>query len=367
MHHGGGGDRSVNRSPSPPSPCGAETAEVTGPPLPPATGLAVMRERVSCAGVSDPLADFISGSIRGSTQRTYESAWRSWRDWCRSHNVDAVHFSETHLAEYMWFFFSERHLAPASLAVHRSAICSFLDPLGSSGCDSKLLSRLMCVAFLNKPAARTSPRSTWDVARVLESLRSWGSMDPLSLSQLSWRTFALVLIFSCRRVADLVFLGIDDPFMVMHDQSVSFQLGFGLKQSCPSHRSSMIQLSLAPEESLCPVRHIHAYMDVTAPLRSSRSLFITTTPPHGAAARGTLHQWFSRVLRGAGIEAPPGSSRTVVASTALARGLSADVVMEAADWSSARTLFANYIRLLPAGALPASSLQPVSVQEALLS
>lgn len=315
----GGGHRPFDHPPSSPPYPRSETAVVSGSLPTPFNGLAIMHERVSSTGISNPLAEFISNSIRGSTQCTYEPAWQSWRDWCRSCAVDPVLSSETNLAEYLWFLFSDRHLAPASTIVHRSAICSFLDLLGSSGCDSKVISWLMHAAFLNKPAARAFPRSTWDVAKVLESLRSWGAIDSLSFAQLSWRTFALILIFSCRRVADLAFLSIDDPFMVLHEELVSFQLCFGLKESRPSHRYPAIQLLLALEESLCPVCHVHAYLVFTAPLRSSRSFFITTMPPHGAAARGTLCQWFACILRGAGIEASPGSARTEVASTALAR------------------------------------------------
>lgn len=61
------------------------------------------------------------------------------------------------------------------------------------------------------------------------------------------------------------------------------------------------------------------------------------------------------------------ASRAAVASTALARGVSENAVMQVADWASVHTLFTNYICLIPAGALLPSTNDPSSVQNALLS
>lgn len=76
-------------------------------------------------------------------------------------------------------------------------------------------------------------------------------------------------------------------------------------------------------------------------------LFVTMTLPHGMVVRATLCQWFVRVLSGASIDVSLGSLRATVAPTALAHGLANNAVMEAVDWASARTLFANYMHLYP--------------------
>lgn len=82
---------------------------------------------------------------------------------------------------------------------------------------------------------------------------------------------------------------------------------------------------------------------------------MTTVPPHRAAACVTLRQWFAFVLKEVGVVVSLGSSCSAVASFALSQGLSPNAIMEAADWSSSRTLFQNYIRLIPAEALHFSS------------
>jgi hypothetical protein len=144
---------------------------------------------------------------------------------------------------------------------------------------------------------------------------------------------------------------------VVTDRSVVFQPRFGLKQDRPGHRSPPIRFSLSPHAELCPVRHLAAYLEATATRRSSPVLFVTTTPPHRTAARATLRQWFAQTLMGAGITASPGSARSTVASTALARGLSDNAIMQSADWSSSQTLYSNYVRVLPAEALRRDTVQ----------
>lgn len=150
---------------------------------------------------------------------------------------------------------------------------------------------------------------------------------------------------------------------MVSEEMVVFQTGFGLKQDHPGHCSLLIWLSLAPEE-LCPVKRIEAYIRLMNPLRSSRSFFVTIIPPHGKAAKITLKQWFAKILQGAGVDASPVSTHLAVASTVLAKGIAIDTVMQAADWSSARTLLSNYLCPLPSEVLGDQTEQ--SVQSSLL-
>lgn len=90
---------------------------------------------------------------------------------------------------------------------------------------------------------------------MLDCLISWGPIASLFATRLSWRSFALVLLFSCRRIGDLVFLGSEEPFLVSKDNSVILQLGFGLKQARPSHCSPTITLSRAADEALSSQTH----------------------------------------------------------------------------------------------------------------
>lgn len=229
----GRNDRTFDQQAGTPSASGSSPAADQGVVLSTVDGMEIMCGHIREARVSIEIADFISSPIRASSQRTYSSAWGSGSDWCRSNTVDPLHFSESSLINYLWFLFSVRHLSASTFTVHRAAIGSLLDLLGSS-VSSKLISHFMQAVFLSCSPVHASPHLTWDVAAVLEFLRSWGPLNDLSLTRLSWCTFALVLLFSCRCIGDLVFLSIDALFSSSED-SITLQLGFDLKQSHPSH------------------------------------------------------------------------------------------------------------------------------------
>lgn len=152
-------------------------------------------------------------------------------------------------------------------------------------------------------------------------------------------------------------LSSEDPFCIISDESAVLQFGPGLKQDWAGHSSPPLRIVMAPDECLCSVRHLWAYVHLSEPLRSSPALFITTTASQGAAACATLRQWFASVLSGTGVVAPPCSSHAAVACTALACGLADNSIMEAVDWASARTLYENYLRVLPDSALRAGLVQ----------
>lgn len=56
------------------------------------------------------------------------------------------------------------------------------------------------------------------------------------------------------------------------------------------------RLQQAPDAELCLAEHVWAYLAVTALIRPTNALFVTTVPSHEAAAQDTLWQWFAAVL-----------------------------------------------------------------------
>jgi hypothetical protein len=101
------------------------------------------------------------------------------------------------------------------------------------------------------------------------------------------------------------------------------------------------------DKRLCPVALLDEYLLRTSYGRRKDALFLTTTPPFGAAAKGTIKRWILSVLSQAGVQGTPGSTRAAAASYSLARNISLKTVMDAADWSRSSTLFRHYMRLLP--------------------
>lgn len=79
---------------------------------------------------------------------------------------------------------------------------------------------------------------------------------------------------------------------------------------------------------------MRSYLSRSADCHLAQAFFVTTIPPHRAATRITLRQWFARVLRGTGIDALPGSSWAAAASTAFVNGILVNAIMQAVDWTS---------------------------------
>lgn len=133
--------------------------------------------------------------------------------------------SALEVTRYPLHLFQTRHLAEATLGVHQAAITSFPDPLGNSLSDSMLL---IDEGSLFRKAARVGyPPGSFGMCLVLYLLYSWENMNELSFPQLSWRTFSLILIFSCHRISNLSLLGVDAPFLSLNEVSVLLQVGFG--------------------------------------------------------------------------------------------------------------------------------------------
>lgn len=151
--------------------------------------------------------------------------------------------------------------------------------------ESSLLRRFMRAAFLEKPAACSRVRETWDVTQMLDHLKSLGPIESLPVRSLTHRTFALLLIYSCWRISNLMCLSVDPAFCSVSNNSLTLQFGPGLKQDRINHMCPPIQLEQALDEALCPVHHLTAYLAANEHLLSTQSLFIPTIPPHRVAAR----------------------------------------------------------------------------------
>ena len=148
-------------------------------------------------------------------------------------------------------------------------------------------------------------------------------------------------------MADLTLLGISKKYFQMTRHAAVLQPAFGAKQDRPGHQNPVIVLKSYSDKCLCPVSHLTEYLNRTKYKDRDDALFLTVIPPYKKAAKATIKRWVLQILKAAGIESSPGSTRAAAASFALARNISLKTIMESADWSQSTTLFRHYIRLLP--------------------
>ena len=99
--------------------------------------------------------------------------------------------------------------------------------------------------------------------------------------------------------------------------------------------------------SMCPVFYIKTYLRRTSSLRSSDSLFVTTTKPHDAATISTILRWLKTVISQSGQHGSGGSVRSVTTSTAVGTGVTMEKILKAGDWSRATTFRNFYYKPVP--------------------
>jgi hypothetical protein len=281
--------------------------------------------------------------------------------------MDPAQVSVNTLLEYLYDLHVVKNRAWSTVGVHRSAISSLLQPLESHPVgEHPLVARFMRALFLSRPPA-IQPRWTWDMATVLTCIKDWGLPQALTLRRLTWKLAFLVAVFSARRMADLPLLKITNDFLQVSAGSAVFQPAFGAKQDRPGHQNPLVVLRAYDDTRLCPVAHLNEYLRRTRRLDRPDTLFLTTTLPPRSAAKGTIKRWILHVLREAGVQGTPGSTRAAATSFALARNISLNTVMNAADWARSTTMFRHYMRLLPAEVLArVASSAAANVQDAVL-
>ena len=314
------------------------------PQPPPPDGLAAFKTAVRASGASEDVAQFLSTSWRGSTRSQYQSVWRTWVAWCEDSRLEPSSLSVNKLLDYLLYLHSVKNLSWNTIGVHRSAISSLLSPLVSFG-EHPLVARFMRALFLQKPPS-VQPRWTWDMASVLTYVKNMGLPHSLDLRQLTWKLTFLIAVFSARRMADLTLLRVTPQYLQLSADSAVFQPAFGAKQDRPGHQNPILVLRSYTDKALCPVTTLREYLTRTRYGNRDVSLFLTTTPPFRKAAKATIKRWIIMLLRAAGVQASPGSTRAAAASFALARNVSLQSIMESADWSRSKTVFRHYIRLL---------------------
>ena len=102
----------------------------------------------------------------------------------------------------------------------------------------------------------------------------------------------------------------------------------------------------AEDKCLCPVETVRLIMEERVRLRLQHSaLFFHWTLPHQPMDAAAIGRCIAYCLGKAGIDATPGSTRSVAASAALAAGASLGDVLGMGNWSNASTFFRYYHNL----------------------
>jgi integrase len=263
--------------------------------------------------------------------------------WCDQQQIDWLHPTVTQLANFCSKLFKDG-FNYQYINCHRSAISSFVKLYDGRDLGSDpLISRLLRGIFRARPPA-PKYNFTWDVKLVIDYLISLGPTEHLSLRWMTLKTVALLAICCPTRVSELS--AIDIRFVALSNSRLLITLpgmtktrGLGLPVS--------FEFEAFPENPLlCPVANTQSYMSVTKPLRGNcHRLFRSYIKPHKAVTPTTIARWIITILSASGIDTShfkAHSTRSAASSKAVAAGLSAKDIMQAAHWSDRTSTFYRF-------------------------
>ena len=133
--------------------------------------LACVRKSLKERGISETVSKILLSSWRFSTEKHYQSAWKSFDSWCFEKSEDPAS-CPVNIALEFFNDLSDKGLQYQTINTYHSAVSMTHLPVDGSLIGSHpLVSRFMKGVFQSRP---TCPRylATWDVSVVLSYLRT---------------------------------------------------------------------------------------------------------------------------------------------------------------------------------------------------
>jgi Phage integrase family len=281
-------------------------------------------------------------SLKPQTRRQYAAAWERWCTYCDIHaDIDRLRPTVAEFINYLTVL--SEQIGNSTVENHKSAVFHFLAEDTSRTIETSRQFQLYMKGLRNlKPRVQAAP--AWEIDRLLRFMEDYAI--PLhKLYPLSRHLAMLMLLFSGRRVHDLSLLHVGNNAINFANDQVSLQPRFGSKTDRFNKLQSPMLFSSGEKQMLDVPALLRIYLDLTQPLRGScLSLFLSPQDPTQPASIQKLRSWIKSLLAECGINAPPGSTRSAVATAGILDGMTVEAVMERGNWTSAKTLFRHYLR-----------------------
>lgn len=282
----------------------------------------------------------LTKSWRESTLATYKAPIKRWVTWCKTHKINHRSPQGDDVARFLAKLYLEDNLAYRTILLHKSAISTYCAANTENLSKNFFVQQVLKAISLARPQDTKSP--IWDTNLLFNWLKDTPATD--TLFDISRRTAIILLLASGRRVHDLTLLELPEDSQV--ESEIYLWPRFGSKTDKPTNRQSGWLLKQHPDNSICPVRHVKKLMELTGSRRSNvtglTSLFISVTGEVKQATRTMIGGWVRTVFKEAGIDAPPGSIRSAVASKSWIENRSVEDIMIRSNWKSAQTFYKFY-------------------------
>ena len=326
-------------------------------------------ETIQCSlknrGFSEQASLQLSSVRRLSTEKIYQSHWRSWVDWTNSRQVDPCNPPVNQLTEFLLYLYKEKNLSQGTVKSYRSAICTTIRQSGGPDLASDPILREL-VNSLKIIGPKPIPRvPDWDVFIVLEALKSnpFEPPEKCTLENWSYKTAFLMALATAKRRSELHALDYNSIRWAEDSVTLSTLPDFVAKNQRPGETFPIIKVpslskTLTKSDThrrVCPVRALRWYLHKSKDLRTNqRRVFISFSKVGKEIAQATLSRWIVKAISISLKEngnlpcnrATPRAHevRAVATSLALLRSVSMENILRAAFWRNESTFSRFYLR-----------------------
>ena len=279
------------------------------------------------SGFSGRAAGVLSGCLRESSSRLYQSRWQIFCGWCRGRDVAPVNATVPVVVDFLIYLHQDKGLSVSAVKGYSSALNLVLALKGRDLSASREITMLLWSFARSVNPVELCPPA-WDVSLVLQSLTG-APYEPLRTCEerfLAQKTLFLLALASAKHIGELHALS----YRVSHTRnwgevSFSYVTGFVAKTQDPSslaHRFegfSVLALLNARNNRngrlLCLVRAVRRYLDRTAAHRPRCDrLFVTAGRSKKEISKTTVPFWPRKTIsrlralwNGTSLARPPSS------------------------------------------------------------
>ena len=343
--------------------------------------VATLKRHYRKSGFSGRAARVLSGVLRESSSRLYQSRWKIFCGWCRGRSVAPVNASVPVVVDFLIHLRQDKGLSVSAVKGYCSALNSVLALKGRDLASSREITTLLrSFARSVNPVELRPP--AWDVSLVLQSLTG-APYEPLRTCEerfLAQKTLFLLALAWAKRIGELHALS----YRVSHTRdwgevSFAFVTGFVAKTQDPSSLAPRFEGFTVPALTnarknrngrlLCPVRAVKVYLDRTAPHRPRcERLFVTAGRSKKEISKTTVSFWLRKTisrayeLSGTALPVPAPRAREtrgIAPSILFRKNFAVDQVLKAGTWRKHTTFTRHYLRDIAHKSLDTFHLGPV--------
>ena len=271
--------------------------------------MATLKRHFRKSGFSGRAAGVLSGCLRESSSRLYQSRWQIFCGWCRGRGVAPVNATVPVVVDFLIYLRQDKGLSVSAVKGYSSALNSVLALKGRDLSASREITMLLrSFARSVNPVELCPP--AWDVSLVPQSLTG-APYEPLRTCEerfLAQKTLFLLALALAKRIGELHALS----YRVSHTRnwgevSFSYVTGFVAKTQDPSSLAPRFEGFSVPAlpnarnnrngRLLWPVRAVRRYLDRTAVHRPRCDrLFVTAGRSKKEISKTTVSFWLRKTI-----------------------------------------------------------------------